>query len=108
MDDETMEAWESFTARFGRSADIFMNRYLRTLCLIQDPAYEGSLRDLLNKAQKMDIIDDAHQWLEIREIPNAAVHDYNDSSLSKIYQRIYELAPLLLNLRLRLGKSELT
>jgi hypothetical protein len=45
MDDETMEIWESFTARFGRCADIFMNRYLRTVLLNQDPAYEGSLRD---------------------------------------------------------------
>lgn len=105
MDDEIMEVWESFTARFGRSADIFLNRYLRTFLMVQDPGYEGSLRDMLNKAEKMGLIDEVQLWLEIREIRNAAVHDYNDSSLSKIYLRIHELTPALLGLRQIINKN---
>lgn len=99
MDDETMEVWESFAARFGRSADIFLNRYLRTLLLEQDPGYEGSLRDMLNKAEKLGLIEEVSTWLEIREIRNVAVHDYNESSLSKIYLRMKSLAPLLLDVK---------
>lgn len=99
MDDETMEVWEGFASRFGRSADIFLNRYLRTVLLSQDPGYEGSLRDSLNKAEKIGLISDVNAWLEIRALRNASVHDYNETTLSKIYQRLKELTPLLLNLK---------
>lgn len=105
MDDETMEVWESFTARLGRSSDIFLNRYLRTILLLQDPGYEGSLRDSLNKAAKMGMISDIQVWLEIRELRNVAVHDYNDNTLSEIYHRLKEVAPLLLSLRQIIQKS---
>lgn len=105
MDDETMEVWESFSSRFARSSDIFLNRYLRTVLLLQDPAYEGSLRDSLNKAEKIGLINGIEPWLEIRELRNAAVHDYNSTTLTKIYQRLKGLTPLLLDLKQTVKKS---
>ncbi len=99
MDDETMETWESFAARFGRTADIFITRYIRTVILASDPGYEGSVRDYLNKAEKIGLINEAVVWLKIRELRNVAVHDYNSKNLTLIYQQLKELCPLLLNLK---------
>lgn len=99
MDDEMMETWESFSARFSRTSDIFLSRFVRTVVLFGDPGFEGSLRDYTNKAEKLGLIEDASVWMEMRELRNVTVHDYNETKLSNIYRRIRELAPLLIALK---------
>jgi len=99
MDDEIMETWESFSSRFGRAADIFMMKYIRTLILCGDPGFQGTLRDRLNKAEKMRIIADATQWLEIRELRNVAAHEYHDDDLTAYYKKLLEYAPIILELK---------
>jgi hypothetical protein len=34
LNEETLETWESFVARFSRVADIFLSKYLRTAVLL--------------------------------------------------------------------------
>ena len=99
MDDETMETWESFSARFSRTSDVFLSRLLRTVILSGDPGFEGTLRDYVNKAEKLGLIEDAAVWMEIRELRNVTAHDYNETKLSQIYERIRELAPTLIALK---------
>ena len=99
MDDEMMETWESFSARFSRTSDIFLSRFVRTVILSGDPGFAGSLRDYVNKAEKLGLIDDAALWMEMRELRNVTVHDYNETTLSKIYERVRELAPKLIALK---------
>ena len=52
LDEEALETWESFAARFARVAEIFLTRYLRTVALLNDPGFSGTLRDLVNLAEK--------------------------------------------------------
>lgn len=99
MDDEMMETWESFSARFSRTSDIFLSRFVRTIILAGDPGFEGSLRDYVNKAEKLALLDDSAVWMEMRELRNVTVHDYNETKLSQIYQRVRELAPKLIALK---------
>ena len=65
-----------FASRFGRVADIFMTRYLRTCLLIEDPGYSGTLRDTLNESAKRGLIDDPKKWLAIRELRNLISQEY--------------------------------
>jgi len=99
MDEEMMETWESFAARFGRVADIFLMRYIRTIVLMGDPAFKGALRDFVNKAEKLGLITDAMLWMEIRELRNVAVHEYNDTDLSMFYKKLKSVCPHLLALK---------
>lgn len=96
LDEEAMETWEGYVARFGRVSDIFIAKYLRSLVLRDDPGFDGSLRDLLNRAEKMKYIHDARLWLEMRELRNRAAHEYSESALGPILERIRELVPHLL------------
>ena len=59
LDEESLETWESFAARFARGADIFLSRFVRAYVLINDPSFEGTLRDFVNQGEKLGIIDDA-------------------------------------------------
>lgn len=99
MDEEILETWESFTARFSRVSDIFVMKYLRSRILIEEPGFEGSTRDYLNKAEKFNLIDSAETWVTIRELRNVAAHEYNDEDLSAFYAKIRSLCPLLLSIK---------
>lgn len=85
MDAESLETWEGFSARFSRTVEIFLTRYLKTRILLEDPGFRGTLRDLLNQAEKMEIIEDAQGWLKLRELRNITAHDYNDSDLAEYF-----------------------
>lgn len=98
MSDSELEAWDSFASRFARTSDIFLSKYIRAYILKDDPAFDGGFRDQLNRAEKLGLIDDVEVWMEIRELRNATVHEYNDQDLEKIFQKFRLYSQLLLEL----------
>jgi len=98
LDDDELETWESFVARFGRVADIFLGKYLRTAVLRADPGFRGSLRDLVNQGEKLGLIDDAAAWMAIRELRNAAAHEYAEEKLGELFEATRSETPRLLRL----------
>jgi hypothetical protein len=105
FDEEILETWESFSARFCRVADMFLMKYLRTLILMQDPGFTGSLRDFLNQAEKLNYINSAELWLQIRELRNIAAHEYSEKDLALFFQRLRSDCIHLLNLNQFLSSS---
>lgn len=99
LDNETLAKWESYTARFARVADFFMSRYLKTAILLQDPGFRGTLRDLLNMAEKMKLIDSTDNWLAIRELRNITVHEYSEDDLGAYFNRLRMEYPKLLAIK---------
>lgn len=99
LDQETLETWESFTARFSRVADIFMAKYLRTKALIDDPAFRGTMRDILNYAEKVNLIDDAETWMTIRSLRNISAHEYTVEDLRDFFKQLKTYTPKLLSLK---------
>ncbi|MHB1947952.1 MAG: hypothetical protein ACYCQI_07555 [Gammaproteobacteria bacterium] len=104
LDEESLETWESFAARFGRVADIFLMKYLRAYVLLQDPGFAGSLRDFVNQGEKLGIIDSAEMWMSIRELPNISAHEYTDKDLVEFFKRLKQDAPRLLAIKTILKK----
>jgi len=105
LDDEQMETWESFSARFSRVADIFLTRYVRVRVLQEDPGFSGTLRDYLNQAEKIGFIDNAEEWLAIRELRNLIAHEYVEENLSRYLRLLKEQTPKLLNIERLLKKQ---
>lgn len=86
--EEELETWESFTARFARVVDIFLTKYIKLKVKSQDPAFDGTLMDYLNMAEKMGLISDSKRWLATRELRNIQAHDYTDQQLSLFLQNV--------------------
>jgi hypothetical protein len=103
LDEEMLETWESFAARFARVCDIFLSRYMRTLVLLEDPGFSGTLRDFLNMAEKMGIIQSVKDWLEIRELRNITAHEYSDKDLGAFFETLRNSCPQLLAIANLLG-----
>lgn len=99
LDIDQLEIWESFAARFARVSDIFLAKYVRTWVLQGDPAFRGSLRDFVDQAEKLGLIENADTWMEIRELRNASAHEYSEEKFSEDVQKMRNLTPILIALR---------
>lgn len=85
MDEEILETWESFSARFSRVIDIFLSKYLRAKVLADDPGFSGTLRDFVDYAEKIALVDRAETWMELRKFRNLISHEYEEEELAKIF-----------------------
>ncbi len=96
LDEESLETWESFSARFARVADLFLTKYVRAKVLEDDPGFEGTLRDFVNQGEKLGLLDDADSWMDIRELRNISAHDYTEEDLTAYFKQIKSHAHRLL------------
>ena len=98
-DDESLETWESFCARFARVADIFLMKYIRLSIKLEDPGFNGTFRDVLNYAEKISLIEDMSVWLKIRALRNTIAHDYAVEDIAILLNAIKQATPTLLKIR---------
>ncbi len=98
MQEEQLETLESFSSRFARFSDLLISRYFRLKALENDPAFRGSVIDLLNQAEKFSWISSADIWLRIRELRNIAAHEYSAEDYLKLYEELVRLTPELLKI----------
>lgn len=99
LGEQHLETLESFASRFARLSDILIAKYFRLLALEKDPAFRGSVVDLLNLAEKSGWIESAESWKRIRELRNIAAHDYQQEDVVSLYRELIDLAPALLAVR---------
>ena len=99
LNEETLETWESFAARFCRVADVFLTKYLRACILLEDPGFSGTFRDALHLGEKLSLIDDPETWMAIRELRNISAHEYTDKDLSAFFKRLKTECPKLITLK---------
>jgi hypothetical protein len=102
MDEETLAAWESFTTRFSRVVDLFLTKYCRTYVLIQDPGFEGSVRDYANAAEKYGLIESADRWMTLRGFRNLVSHEYEETDLALIFSEMRSCAGEILKIKGRI------
>jgi hypothetical protein len=102
LSEQELAEWESYTARFARAAEIFLQRYLRTWVLMRDPGFSGSFRDFLNVGHKLGLIDSPETWLAIREMRNRMAHEYEDTRLKLLFEEVRSRTPFVLQLSARI------
>ena len=102
LEESELEVLESFSSRFARFSDLIIARYFRLLMLEKDPAFRGSLIDLLNQAEKQGWISSREVWLRIRELRNLAAHDYEAENYQALYEELIRLTPELLKVSMHL------
>ena len=94
-DDEYMML-EALGARFSRTVDFFTKQVLRSLDFLEY-GEAGTLLDVINNAEKREILDTNHHLREMKDIRNRIAHEYIPESLVEIYRTIVEYTPMLLS-----------
>lgn len=76
---ELAERLEAFVSRYGRLqdtlADKLLPRWLQALA--EKP---GSQIEVLNRAERLGVLDDVTAWLEARQLRNRLIHEYMTNS----------------------------
>lgn len=99
LSEDDLEGLEGFGSRFARASDIAIQRFLRLKMLEKDPAFRGSVIDILNESEKYGWIESALAWSKIRELRNVTAHEYSEIEVRELYGEMIQLAEQILKLR---------
>ena len=92
---DELDVLETLTSRFARVSDILIKKIFRVIEAI-DLEEKGTIRDLINQAEKKLLISSADEFIKIRELRNLIAHEYQEEDLSSIFQQVISLTPTIL------------
>ncbi len=87
---------ESLTARFARTSDIYVQKFLKMLDIFELTP-EGSIIDRLNRAEKRGYIQSSKDFIRIRDLRNDISHDYLPEEIFVIFKEVIVLCPVLID-----------
>ncbi|MHB1665166.1 MAG: hypothetical protein ACYCT7_07900 [bacterium] len=92
-----LESFEALCARFGRTIDVFINKFLRGLDILELENIETRL-DIVFRAEKRGFVDSADDLIAMKDLRNEIVHEYlEDSIISKFNEVLkYSLQMLMI------------
>lgn len=93
---EELTEFEALSRRFARSTDILIQKIFKLIDQL-NLAPEGTIRDSINRAEKNLLIDSFESLVEMRRIRNQVSYEYVTDQLSRLYERIVSLSPVLLD-----------
>jgi len=77
LDEITIGFLDQFIFRFSKLQDVMGSRLFPSILeLLAEPANEKAFIDILNRLEKLKIIESALHWIELRKIRNDIVHEY--------------------------------
>jgi uncharacterized protein with HEPN domain len=85
-DDIGIDRLESFGAKFGRMQDTVVDKLVPTLLTAAGERVAAAI-DNLSRMERLELVESADDWLEMRGLRNRLVHEYID--------RPEDLAPAL-------------
>ena len=76
---ELAERLEAFISRFGRMQDTIADKLLpRWLIVLAETP--GSQIEILNRSERLGVVESVDRWLEARKLRNRLVHEYMQSA----------------------------
>ncbi|MBK8576544.1 MAG: nucleotidyltransferase substrate binding protein [Elusimicrobia bacterium] len=73
---EDLEPYDALAGRFERAIELTLNPLLKSIEFVETGSSSETIRDKLNFAAKLDLIDDVELWLEMRAARNRIAHEY--------------------------------
>jgi len=85
MDDETIGFLDQYIFRFSKLQDTIGARlFPQTLEALAEPVADKAFIDILNRLEKLGILDSAFSWVQLRKIRNDIAHEYPASLVERI------------------------
>jgi len=91
---EEQESFEALTSRFARTSDILTQKVLKTLFMLLQENIK-TIIDAANFLEKLELIDNADDLLNIREIRNQIAHEYVESDIKDLFLDVLQYVPQL-------------
>lgn len=88
---EELESFDSLTSKFSRTSDIFTQKVMRTIWMLLHEPFVPFI-DLLNKGEKIGILQSADNMIEIRDLRNQIAHEYIPEAIRDLVPEVIELS----------------
>jgi nucleotidyltransferase substrate binding protein (TIGR01987 family) len=96
---EELEPYDALVGRFERVVEIALNKFFRAVEIFEGENVSETIRDRLNRMEKLSFISDVDLWMRMRDVRNRISHDYLPGQVRQIYQDIQtEFTPELTRL----------
>jgi uncharacterized protein with HEPN domain len=91
---EQQESFEALASRFARTSDILTQKVLKTMFIFLQENIKTVL-DTANFLEKLEVIENADDLLNIREIRNQIAHEYVESDIKNLFSDVLRYVPEL-------------
>lgn len=81
------EPYDALSDRFVRSVEVSI-RFFRSYEKLMYVESSDTLRDLLQRMEKLLLVSSVHLWIEMRDVRNRLVHDYLPEQIKALYDLI--------------------
>ena len=79
LTDDEVEHIDQYLFRFAKLQDAIGKKLFKWILLSLDEDVEGlAFVDILNKMEKLSLLESSNQWRELRELRNEISHQYDD------------------------------
>ena len=88
---------DQMSYRFGKLQDVTGSLLRVMLIILGEDIENAPFIDVLNRTEKLGIIDDAQEWIMLRELRNILTHEYsdNDDEIAKGINKLFEISKRL-------------
>jgi len=90
------EPYDALSDRFIRAVEISL-KFFRSYERLQFAEESDTLRDRLNRMEKLVLISSVEQWFNMRDVRNRIVHDYLPNEIKQMYDDM--MGPFALELK---------
>ena len=94
---DEFDKFEALTSRFARVSDILIQKVYRSIDAVEFES-GGTMIDVVNRAEKRELVDSVDEVRLIKDLWNSIVHEYLKGSLVEIFQDTLKLTPRLIAL----------
>lgn len=84
---EEYEPYDALSSRFVRAVEMFL-KFFRSYELLQFAENSDTLRDQLNRMEKLGVVSNVQVWFEMRAVRNRIVHSYLPEKIKEMFDQI--------------------
>ncbi|MCL2194165.1 MAG: hypothetical protein FWB78_12325, partial [Treponema sp.] len=100
---EELDRLENLASRYARTADILVNKVLRSIDAVEFEDI-GTVIDVMNRAEKREIIPSVGLLRTIKDLRNGIVHEYRIAEITRFFGDILEYTLALLGIAENVNK----
>ena len=82
------EPYDALSDRFSRAVEVSI-KFFKSYEKLMYGENSETLRDLLNRMEKLSFIDSVLTWMKMRDLRNRIVHEYLPEEIKEIYDSIF-------------------
>ena len=101
LSDDEVEAIDQFLFRFSKLQDTIGERLFKTILLYLEEKVENKpFIDILNRLEKLELLEDANIWRELRNDGNNLAQNYDDDleKTSEVINKLYDKKDTLISI----------